>query len=150
MKFNKKALIFAAVLFLIPVVIIVALSSYLGFTDLLTSFLPTTLLMGGIIVLFMFYFKNTMGPKDIPNGLPGRATVISSRQGNQRMKRGAYEFYQLILDVNVVASSGETWQTQMKEMVSIVQVGSFLPGASFAIKYDPTNRNNITFDRTEN
>ncbi len=89
-----------------------------------------------------------MKPKDIPNGLPATATVISCRQGNMSVSVGVNQNYQLIIEVNVTNPQGETWQTTMKEMINITQVGLFQPGVQFAVKYDPNDKSKIVFDQS--
>lgn len=115
----------------------------------------------GIIAVFAFiafilatvYFGQRwilggMKPKDIPNGLPATATVISCRQGNMSVSVGVNQNYQLIIEVNVRNPQGETWQATMKEMINITQVGLFQPGVQFAVKYDPNDKSKIVFDQS--
>src|SRR5690606_24035114 len=107
-----------------------------------------------VFIILMIYFLQrwllgSLKPKDIPNGLPATATVISCRQGNMSMSVGGVnQNYQLIIEVNVTNPQGETWQATMKEMINITQISVFQPGVSFAVKYDPNNESKVVFDQS--
>lgn len=104
-----------------------------------------------IVMIFVLqrWILGSLKPKDIPNGLPATATVIKSYQGNMRVTIGGVnQNYQLIIEVNVTNPQGEIWQTKMEEMVNITQIGMFQPGVSFAVKYDPNNKNKVVFDQS--
>lgn len=85
--------------------------------------------------------------KDIPNGLPATATVISASQGHTRMSMGVHQYFQLVIRVSVRNDRGETWPATITQMVPLTQVGIFQPGMSFPVKYDPDDRSNVVIDR---
>ncbi|HMN05023.1 MAG TPA: hypothetical protein PKD45_04790 [Flavobacteriales bacterium] len=86
--------------------------------------------------------------KDIPNGLPATATVISCSQGNSRMSMGVHQYFQLVIQVSVRNDRGETWPATITQMVPLTQVGIFQPGVAFAVKYDPDDRSNVVIDQS--
>ncbi len=88
-------------------------------------------------------------PKDIPNGIPATATVTACRQGSVSMKLGAQQLYQLVMDLVVTGSNGNTWPAQLREMVPLTQVGLFQPGTSFAVKFDPLHPERVVFDQAQ-
>lgn len=102
----------------------------------------------GLIFFGQRWLLGSLKPKDIPNGLPATATVISCRQGSMSMSVGVNQNYQLIIEVNVRNQQGETWQATMKEMINITQVGIFQPGVQFAVKYDPNDKSKIVIDQS--
>lgn len=107
-----------------------------------------------IVILLLVLFANRIlnseiKPKSIPNGLQAVATVIKSYQSGEAILSGRVAtHYKLILEVNVTNPQGETWQTKMKEMINITQIGMFQPGVSFAVKYDPNDRRKVVFAPT--
>lgn len=116
----------------------------------------TTAIIGFTIMLLVSVFfgmkvgKKSLQPKDIPNGIPATATVISSRQGNMKMTMGGVqEFYQLIIEVNITDKYGQKWPARIKEMVPLTEVGIFQPGVQFKVKYDPNDKSNVIIDRTK-
>lgn len=101
-----------------------------------------------IIYVLQRWILGSLKPKDIPNGLPATATVIRSYQGGMSMRYGANQYYSIVIEMNVTNPQGETWQTKMEETLPVTQVGMFQPGVSFAVKYDPNNRNKVVFDQS--
>lgn len=101
----------------------------------------------GLIYFLQRWLLGGLTPKDIPNGLPGTATVIKSYQAGMSMKVGANQFYSLIIEVNVSNPQGETWQAKLEQMLPVTQVGIFQPGVQFAVKYDPNNKSKVVFDQ---
>lgn len=96
-------------------------------------------------------FTNAGKLKDIPDGLPAKATIQSIVQGNSKIKRGVHEFYEVIITVKVRAQNGETWPATMTEMISIVQIPQFQPGKIFDVKYDKADKTHVVFrSRTQN
>ncbi|MBS1644692.1 MAG: NADH-quinone oxidoreductase subunit A [Bacteroidetes bacterium] len=102
----------------------------------------------GLIYFGQRWLLGGLKPKDIPNGLPATATVISCRQGSMSMSVGVNQNFQLIIEVNVSNPQGETWQTTMKEMINITQISVFQPGVQFAVKYDPNDKSKVVFDQS--
>jgi hypothetical protein len=101
-----------------------------------------------LIYVLQRWLLGGLKPKDIPGGLPATATVIKSYQGGMAMRAGANQFYTVIIEVNVTNPQGETWLTKIEQMLPITQVGVFQPGVSFAVKYDPNNKNNVVIDQS--
>lgn len=145
---NKKYIIFAAVLFLLPMVVTIIGFASTGNYQVIPQVIGSAVIFGVIIFLFLRYFKKMLQPVDIPNGIPATARVISCRQGNLKLTSGVNTNYQLIIDVMVIAQNGETWPATLKQMVNITQVGIFQPGVTFAIKYDPNDRTKICIDQS--
>ena len=115
-----------------------------------------TAIAGTIIVILLFVLlgnkvlKSEIKLKDIPNGLPAMATVTNCYQSGQAASTGgATRYYQLIIEVNVSNPQGETWPAKIKQMFAINQVGMFQPGVSFAVNYDPNNKNKVVFDQSQ-
>jgi hypothetical protein len=102
----------------------------------------------GLIFVLKRWFLGSLKPKDIPNGLPATATVIKSFQGGMSMRYGGYQYYSLVIEVNVTNPQGETWPAKIEQLVPITQVGLFQPGISFAVKYDPNNKSKVVIDQS--
>lgn len=101
------------------------------------------LIIGGIYFGQRWLFSS-MKPKDIPNGLPATATVIRSYQSGMAMRYAKVHFYyELIIEVSVRNLQGETWQAKIEQVVPMAQLGMFVPGLSFAVKYDPKNKSKV-------
>lgn len=105
-------------------------------------------LIFAIIYFSKRWFLSSLKPKDIPGGLPATATVMKSYQGGMSMRYGGYQYYSLVIEVNVTNLQGETWQAKIEQMLPITQVGIFQPGVSFAVKYDPKDRNKVVIDQS--
>lgn len=104
----------------------------------------------GIVFFATKQVRKAIQPKKLAHGLPAVATVIRSYQSGQAISPGgAVRYYQLIIEVDVTNPQGETWQTKMKEMINITQIGMFQPGVSFAVKYEPNDRNKVVFDQAK-
>lgn len=129
-----------------------------GMFDMVTEVLGKGFWYGvlGFVVLIIagIYFSqrwlfSSIKPKDIPNGLPATATVIRSYQSGMAMRYAKVHFYyELIIEVNVRNQQGETWQAKIEQVVPMAQLGMFVPGLSFAVKYDPKNKSKVVIDRS--
>ena len=133
--------IFAAS-FLLPVVIM----NY-GVHGLIFGVLGFIILVLAIVISLMKFSTGSLNTKDIPNGLPATATVVSCRQGNMKMTFGVQEVYQLVIEINVQNPQGETWPSTIKAMIPLTQIATFQPGVSFLVKYDPLNKNKVIIDQ---
>lgn len=141
--------------FFIGFIIIGVASFFLPYAAM--NFGPNGMIYAGIgftILVLIIVFgitgltKRSLKPKDIPNGIPATATVVSCRQGNMKVTfGGVQEIYQLIIDVTVRNQQGETWAAKMKEMIPITQIGVFQPGVSFSVKYDPKDKSRVVIDQ---
>lgn len=96
-----------------------------------------------LIYVLQRWFLGGLKPKDIPNGLPATATVIRSYQAGMSMRAGAYQFYSIVIEVNVRNPQGETWPAKIEQMLPVTEVGLFQPGVSFSVKYDPKNKSKV-------
>lgn len=85
--------------------------------------------------------------KDIKDGIPAIAQIKQSRQGNKKITYGVVEYYQVIIDADIVTDDGRSWPVTFKEMAAIIDLPKIQPGQNVAIKYDPKDRMNICFDR---
>ena len=134
--------IFAAS-FLLPVVIM----NY-GVNGLIFGVIGFIILVLVIVISLMKFAKSGLNTKDIPNGLPATATVVSCRQGNFKMTfGGVQDVYQLLIEVNVQNPQGESWPATIKAMIPLTQIATFQPGVSFLVKYDPLNKNKVIIDQ---
>lgn len=86
--------------------------------------------------------------KDIPDGIPAVAQIKQVRQGNKKVTYGVTEFYQLIIDADIVTNEGRSWPVTFKEMVALIDLPKIQPGQNVAVKYDPKDSTNICFDRS--
>lgn len=96
-----------------------------------------------LIYVLQRWLLGGLKPKDIPNGLPATATVIKSYQAGMSMRAGAYQFYSIVIEVNVRSPMGETWPARIEQMLPVTEVGLFQPGISFPVKYDPRNKSKV-------
>lgn len=101
-----------------------------------------------LIYVLQRWILGGLKPKDIPNGLPATATVIKSYQAGMSMRAGAHQFYSIVIEVNVKNPQGETWPAKIEQMLPVTEVGLFQPGLSFAVKYDPNNKNKVVIDQS--
>lgn len=105
------------------------------------------LVIGGIYFGQRWLFSS-IKPKDIPNGLPATATVTRSYQSGMAMRYAKVHFYyELIIEVTVRNLQGEIWQAKIEQVVPMAQLGMFVPGLSFAVKYDPKNKSKVVIDQ---
>ena len=144
---NKKQLnlliIGISIIILIPILINMW---SLGIGAILGVIAFMAIIIGGVI----FGSKAMMNfakPKTIENGVPATATVVSCQQGNSKISLGVQEIYQLIIQVNVTNTQGETWAATMKEMIPLTQIAVFQPGVSFAALYDPNDKTKVVIDQ---
>ncbi|MBS1644691.1 MAG: hypothetical protein JST21_01705 [Bacteroidetes bacterium] len=108
-----------------------------------------------VLILLLVLFANKILKAEaklntIANGLPAIATVIQSYQSGQALLSGRVAtHYQLIIEVNITNSQGETWQATMREMLPVTQVGIFQPVVSFNVLYDPNDKSKVVFDQAK-
>ncbi len=88
--------------------------------------------------------------KDIPNGIPAIAQVKQLRQGNKKVTYGVTDYYQVIIDADIVTKEGKTWSVTFKEIAQLIDIPKIQPGQNVAVKYDPKDSTNICFDRNPN
>ena len=117
-----------------------------SFWYIVIGFVVFTLLL---IYVLQRWILGGLKVKDIPNGLPATATVIKSYQAGMSMRAGAHQFYSIVIEVNVRNPQGETWPAKIEQMLPVTEVGLFQPGVSFAVKYDPNNKNKVVIDQSE-
>ena len=118
-----------------------------GLNGLIFGVIGFIVLVLVIVISLMKFAKSGLNTKDIPNGLPATATVVSCRQGNMKMTFGVQEVYQLVIEINVQNPQGETWPSTIKAMIPLTQIATFQPGVSFLVKYDPLNKNKVIIDQ---
>lgn len=99
---------------------------------------------------WLIFFSSCNVEKDIPNGIPAVAQIMDVRQGNKKVTYGVTEYYQLIIDANIVTNDGRSWPVTFKEMVALIDLPKVQPGQNVAVKYDPKDSTNICFDRNPN
>lgn len=85
--------------------------------------------------------------KDIKNGIPAIAQVKQLKQGNKKVTYGVTDYYQVIIDADIVTKEGKTWPVTFKEMAQLIDIPKIQPGQNVAVKYDPKDSTNICFDR---
>lgn len=86
---------------------------------------------------------------DIPNGIPAIAQVKQLKQGNKKVTYGVTDYYQVIIDADIVTKEGKTWPVTFKEMSAVIDLPKIQPGQNVAVKYDPKDSTNICFDRNQ-
>ncbi len=100
-----------------------------------------------VLVLALALFNSCEVDKDIKDGIPAVAQIKQSRQGNKRVTYGVIDYYQVIIDADIVTDDGKTWPVTFKEMAALIDFPKIQPGQNVAVKYDPKDSTNICFDR---
>lgn len=84
--------------------------------------------------------------KEIPNGKPAIATVISSRQGSMNVSMGTHKYFQLLIEVTI-RDENDSWSATIKQMTPLTQVGMFQPGMTFKVIYNPLDKSEVVIDQ---
>ncbi|MDR2145502.1 MAG: hypothetical protein LBE91_03455 [Tannerella sp.] len=100
-----------------------------------------------VLMLALILLGSCEVDKDIKDGIPAIAQIKQSRQGNKKITYGVTEYYQVIIDAQIVTDDGRSWSVTFKEMVPIIDFPKIQPGQNVAVKYDPKDSTNICFDR---
>lgn len=100
-----------------------------------------------VLVLTLALLSSCEVDKDIKDGIPAIVQIKQLRQGNKKITYGITEYYQVIIDGDVVTDDGRAWPVTFKEMSAIIDFPKIQPGQNVAVKYDPKDSTNICFDR---
>lgn len=101
-----------------------------------------------LLFSFLLIFAGSCNvDKDIKDGIPAVAQIKQVQQGNRKVTLGVTEYYQLIIDAEIVTKEGRSWSVRFKEMVALIDLPKIQPGQNVAVKYDPKDSTNICFDR---
>jgi hypothetical protein len=103
-----------------------------------------------VLIIALSFLASCEVDKDIKDGIPAIAQVKQSQQGNKRVTYGVTDYYQVIIDAEIVADDGKSWSVTFKEMAAIIDFPKIQPGQNVAVKYDPKDSTNICFDRNPN
>ena len=102
-----------------------------------------------LLVIILALFGSCEIDKDLPNGIPAIAQVKQLRQGNKKVTYGVTDYYQVIIDADIVTKEGKTWPVTFKEMAQLIDIPKIQPRQNVAVKYDPKDSTNICFDRNQ-
>lgn len=103
-----------------------------------------------LLVITLALFGSCQVDKDIKDGIPAIAQVKQLKQGNKKITNGVTDYYQVIIDADIVIKDGRSWPVTFKEMSAIIDFPKIQPGQNVAVKYDPKDSTNICFDRNPN
>lgn len=101
-----------------------------------------------VLVFALALFGSCEVDKDIKDGIPAVAQIKQLRQGNKKITYGLTEYYQVIIDADIVTKDGKTWPVTFKEMAQMIDIPKIQPGQNVAVKYAPKDSTNICFDRS--
>lgn len=97
-----------------------------------------------LVLAFVYIISKVAGkglkPPDLPNGIPALATITNFQQSGINLKMGTYQYYEMLIDVNVHGTDGSKWPARIKQMISLAQLNMFPIGATITVKYDPNNK----------
>ncbi|MEO8116449.1 MAG: hypothetical protein ABI653_02295 [Bacteroidota bacterium] len=101
-----------------------------------------------IIVLAFVYLMTKVAakglkPPNLPNGIPALATITNFQQSGINLQMGTYQYYEMLIDVNVHGNDGSNWPARIKQMISIAQLNMFPIGATITVKYDPDKKSKV-------
>jgi len=105
------------------------------------SVLVTLVFMAAIFgVVFFVIYKKLIQPaakarKVLQIGHPGKAKILQLQDTGTRINDNPL----VLLTVEVHPSIGSPYQAQIRQVVSIVHLAQFQPGAMLAVKIDPSN-----------
>ena len=100
-----------------------------------------------LLLLSILFLSSCEVDKDIKDGIPAVAQIHQVQQGNRKVTYGVTEYYQLIIDADIVTDDGRSWPVKFKEMVSLIDLPKVQPGQNVAVKFDPKDSTNICFNR---
>ncbi len=82
-------------------------------------------------------------PPELLNGIPALATITNFQQSGINLKMGTYQYYEMLIDVNVHGTDGSKWPACIKQMIALAQLNMFQIGATITVKYDPDKKSKV-------
>lgn len=95
-------------------------------------------------VFWPFIKKSRLKKRLLKEGLPAGARLLETRQTGTLVN----DQPEMILTMEVTAETGETWQTEMREIIPLNMLYAMSPGSVFNVLYDPKDKSRIIFDNT--
>ncbi len=93
--------------------------------------------IGGMILFGRL--SKSMSGEGVTSGTSAPATILKTWDTGTTLNDNPYVGFQL----DVHPANGPAFQVEMKQLVSRIQIGAFLPGAQVEVMYDPTNHKKI-------
>ncbi len=75
----------------------------------------------------------------LTQGIPARGRILNVQMGGMTMTVGVQRHLQLVIQAEIQPNGGAPYQATLTEMISELQVPQVQPGASIAVRVDPTN-----------
>lgn len=97
-------------------------------------------------VFLPFIKKSRLKKRLAREGLPATARLLQTRQTGTQVN----DQPEMILTMQVTAETGETWQTEMREIIPMNMLYAMAPGSIFNVLYNPNDKSQIVFDNTGN
>lgn len=135
---GKYGLIFGIIGFVASVLFIILFVTKKMAGDIMSNF-PI-----GEFTGFPFSGKSAAAP-DIPNGIATWATITNFQQSGINMSMGTFQYYEMLIDLNVEGTDGTTWPARVKQMVPLAQLNMFQIGTRISVKYDPNDKSKVVF-----
>ena len=141
-KGGKYGLIFGIIGFIALVLFVVLFSMKTMMGSFMKSF-PFADFKG-----FPLGGKSAEAP-DIPNGIATWATISNFQQSGINMSMGTFQYYEMLIDLNVEGMDGTTWPARIKQLIPLAQLNMFQIGMRISVKYDPNDKSKVVLT-TEN
>ena len=123
----------------------------IGFVALVLFIILFTMkkMVGSFMGAFPFGdFKGLLGGKgatapDIPKGIATWATITNFQQSGINMSMGTFQYYEMLIDLNVEGIDDTIWPARIKQLVPLAQLNMFQIGTRISVKYDPNDKSKV-------
>lgn len=116
------------------------------------------IIFSAVFAIFLFFFlmmlmgkrkKTSLKPKEIPNGVPITAKIISFRRVGRKYSIASGQkdhVLKLFVGLQITTENGDSWKAGMIEYMLESQLDMFHIGDAIHVKYDPMDKSTVVLD----
>lgn len=98
-------------------------------------FIIIPIVIAVVVIFFVFRMMRGLSAGSIKNGVTAQGTILRTWDTGTTINENPVVGFAL----NVTPSTEPAFQVEMKQIVSRIQIGAFLPGATVQVMYDPND-----------
>ncbi len=117
----------------------VLLQGFDPFGGMTALFIIIPIVIAIVVIFFVVRMTRGLSAGSVKNGVTAQATIVRTWDTGTTINDNPVVGFAL----NVTPSTEPAFQTEMKQIVSRIQIGAFLPGATVQVMYDPSDHKKV-------
>jgi len=109
------------------------------FGGMTTFFIILSVVIAVVVIFFVMRMTRGLSAGSVKNGVTAQGTILRTWDTGTTINDNPVVGFAL----NVAPATEPAFQVEMKQIVSRIQIGAFLPGAAVQVMYDPADHKKI-------